>query len=70
MRCMDKTRVMDFFGGREATAHAIGCTPQAVSDWPDELPPRIQDRVIAAAVREGKKIPPDMLAANRRAHAA
>lgn len=67
---MDKSRVLDFFGGRDETAEAIGCTPQAISDWPEELPPRIQDRVIAAAVRQGKKIPADMLAANRRAHAA
>ena len=29
----------------------IGCSGAAVRKWPDELPPRLVDRVIAASVR-------------------
>lgn len=64
---MDKDRVINFFGGRNEAAEAIRCTAQAISEWPQDLPPRIQDRVIAAIVRQGKKVPADLLAANRRA---
>lgn len=29
----------------------VGCSGAAIRKWPDELPPRLVDRVIAAAVR-------------------
>ena len=29
----------------------VGCSAQAIRKWPDELPPRLVDRVIAASVR-------------------
>lgn len=54
---MRKADVINFFDdSRSVLAEAVGITPQGVSDWPDELPPRIQDRVIAAAVRTGRPI--------------
>jgi hypothetical protein len=58
---MRKDSAVDFFGGVAETAQAIGISSQAVSDWPDELPPRIADRVIAAAVRMGREVPPQFL---------
>ena len=55
---MLKTEAIKLLGGSPtAAASAIGITPQAVSQWPDELPERIADRVYAAlarAEREGK----------------
>lgn len=38
-------------------ARAIGITKGAITNWPEELSPIQQDRVIAAALREGKQIP-------------
>lgn len=58
---MQKTSAINFFGGVAETACAIGISSQAVSDWPDVLPPRIADRVIAAAVRVGREVPPEFL---------
>lgn len=51
--------------GENATeaAKAIGITAQALSQWPDELPPRLIDRVQAALWRrqqsrtKPKKVP-------------
>lgn len=62
---MRKQTVIEFFDGVTGTASAVGITPQAVSQWPDPLPPRIQDRVIAAAVRCGKDLTPELIAAVR-----
>ena len=56
---MLKQKVIEFFGSRNETAAAIGCTPQAVSLWPEVLSARIQDRVIAAAYRMKRRIPQD-----------
>lgn len=53
---MLKTEAIQKLGGSLAsTAEAIGITPQAVSQWPDILPPRIADRVHAAIAR--KQVP-------------
>lgn len=38
-------------GSVAAVAREIGITPQAVGQWPDELPPAIRDRVQAALWR-------------------
>ena len=35
-----------------AAADAVGITASAISQWPDELPPRLVDRVLAALVRK------------------
>lgn len=58
---MLKSDAIDFFGSHSQTADAIGITVQSVSDWPDTLPRRIADRVIAAAVRLGKEVPSHFL---------
>lgn len=60
---MNKLAAIEFFGGVAKTADAIGIKPQAVSDWPEDLPARIADRVIAAAVRHGRSadIPRDWI---------
>ncbi|MCF8156424.1 MAG: Cro/Cl family transcriptional regulator [Rhodoferax sp.] len=45
---MLKTQPIELLGGtRAAAAKAIGISYQAVNAWPDELPPRIADRVYA-----------------------
>lgn len=51
---MLKTKAIELLGGDVASAaRAIGIEYQAVVKWPDVLPPRIADRVIAAVAREG-----------------
>jgi hypothetical protein len=55
---MQKTLALELLGGTVAkAAEAIGINSQAISQWPDELPPRLADRVIAACVRKGIKVP-------------
>jgi NaMN:DMB phosphoribosyltransferase len=57
---MLKIKAIELLGGTTtAAAAAIGITPQAVADWPDELPKRIEDRVLAALYRQqhGDKLP-------------
>lgn len=52
---MTKDEALTALGGtRSAAAAAIGCTPQAISQWPDILPRRIEDRVLAALSRMKK----------------
>lgn len=53
VRRMDKQKVIDAFDSVSELARILGCTPSAIFQWPDELPRRLQDRVIAAAVRKG-----------------
>lgn len=49
---MLKSEALEALGGTvAAAAKAIGITPQAVGQWPDELPPAIRDRVQAALWR-------------------
>lgn len=49
---MDKQKAIEILGGTVAlAAKAIGISSSAVSQWPDVLPSRIEDRVIAAAAR-------------------
>ncbi len=49
---MKKSDAIEKLGGTAtAAAEKIGITPQAVSQWPDELPARIADRVYAAMAR-------------------
>lgn len=50
---MFKTKAIELLGGSiAAAADAIGISYQAVNQWPDELPPRIADRVYAAIARK------------------
>jgi len=50
---MNKQEAIKLFGTQVALAAAVGIGKSAVSDWPEVLPPRISDRVIAACVRSG-----------------
>ncbi len=54
---MGKDQAIQMLGGTiEVAAKAIGISYQAVSKWPDVLPPRIADRVIAAYARKHRLI--------------
>lgn len=62
MATMKKSRAIELLGGTvSAAAEAIGITPAAISQWPDELPRRIADRVIAALARQGKYMPYELM---------
>ncbi|MFD2755985.1 Cro/CI family transcriptional regulator [Comamonas terrae] len=53
---MKKTDAIQLLGGSVAkAAEAIGINSQAISQWPDVLPPRISDRVQAALWRMSQK---------------
>lgn len=55
---MEKIKAIELLGGTVAkAADAIGINSQAISQWPDTLPPRLADRVIAACVRSGIAVP-------------
>lgn len=57
---MLKSRAIELLGGTvTSTAQAIGVSPSAVTQWPDELPDRIADRVLAVQAR--KHLPPELL---------
>lgn len=59
---MLKTKAIELLGGSvTAAAECLGVTYQAVSKWPDELPIRIADRVIATLMRQGRRVPPELL---------
>jgi len=50
---MKKSLAIKTFGSASYLARVLGCTPSAIFQWPDILPLRIEDRVLAACVREG-----------------
>lgn len=57
---MNKARAIEMLGGTpKLAAEAVGVTASAVSQWPDVLPDRIADRVLAALAR--KHLPPDLI---------
>ena len=63
---MKKTLALQMLGGTVAkAAEAIGINSQAISQWPEELPPRLADRVIAACARQGIAIPACVLHATK-----
>lgn len=50
---MLKTKAIELLGGTvTAAARAVGITPAAVTQWPDDLPDRIADRVLAVLARQ------------------
>lgn len=60
---MDKAKAISLLGGTiSAAAEAIGVSYQAVDKWPDPLPRRIADRVLAAQAR--KHLPPELIGAD------
>ena len=57
---MQKAKAIELLGGTvTAAAQAVGVTYQAVDKWPDPLPSRIEDRVLAALAR--KHLPPAVI---------
>ena len=53
-----KQQAIELLGGTvSAAAKTLGIEYQAVAKWPESLTPRIEDRVIAALVRSGRKVP-------------
>lgn len=59
MPAMNKAHAIELLGGTvTAAAQEIGVTPSAVTQWPDELPPRLVDRVQAALWRMQNKAAP------------
>lgn len=48
---MTKTQAVGLFRTRRALADALGITPSAVSQWPDDLPTRLTDEIVGAALR-------------------
>ena len=51
-RLMNKAKAIELLGGTAEAARRLGVSYQAVNKWPDELPPRIADRIVAALARE------------------
>lgn len=57
---MKKQRAIELLGGTNTAAAAeCGVTPSAISQWPDELPENIENRVLAALAR--KHLPPELI---------
>lgn len=48
---MQKKEVIEFFGSVDAVAKLVGSTSGAVSQWPDTLSYRVQDRILGACMR-------------------
>jgi DNA-binding transcriptional regulator YdaS (Cro superfamily) len=63
---MTKADAIKLLGGpkgqQRQLAEAVGVSDSAVSQWPETLPPRLADRVIAAAMRKRIAIPKRMSA--------
>lgn len=60
---MDKATAIRLLGGTvTAAAVEIGVTPSAIAQWPDALPPRLSDRVLAALAR--KHLAPELIGAD------
>lgn len=67
-RLMLKSKAIELLGGTvAAAAEAVGITYQAVDKWPDALPSRISDRVLAALAR--KHLPPEVIGERNAAEA-
>lgn len=54
---MDKSTAISHFGSATSLARALGITPQAVYQWPEQLDQRRADLVLGAMVRLGMKLP-------------
>lgn len=50
---MLKSKAIELLGGSvTAAAEAVGISPSAVTQWPEVLPSRIADRVLAALAKK------------------
>jgi hypothetical protein len=68
---MDKSEAIGLLGGSAmAAAEAIGISKSAVYQWPDDLPPTISDRVLAALWRKSQGLPPPQRELDHEAKAA
>ncbi|UMT84138.1 hypothetical protein FRC75_12615 [Paracidovorax citrulli] len=68
---MQRQVAIDLLGGTTAAAaEVLGVSYQAVSKWPDPLPGRIRDRVVAACVYEAIELPPDIVGCRKRSRLA
>lgn len=54
---MKRDQAALFFGNLTSMSKALGISPAAISQWPDDLTIRQQDEVIGAALRLGKLTP-------------
>ena len=60
---MHKLKAIELLGGTIAlAAEAVGISYQAVDKWPDDLPARISDRVLAVQAR--KHLAPELIGCN------
>lgn len=50
-RPLTKSQALEVFGSVNAMADAIGVTPGAISQWPDDLSIRQQNEVVGAIFR-------------------
>jgi len=67
---MNKQQVIDFFGGVNATAKALGIAQPSVSNWPDRLPELRQlqvERLTKGKLRAGAECDPYRVPAVKRA---
>ena len=68
---MTKTEAIALLGGSiPAAAAAVGVTYQAVDKWPDELRPRIADRVQAALWRIQNGVPHPVVSTQQQTEVA
>jgi hypothetical protein len=57
---MRKSKAIELLGGSVASAaKTIGVSYQAIDKWPEDLPRRLADRVLAALAR--KHLPPELI---------
>jgi hypothetical protein len=64
---MTKKDAAKIFGGtNKSLANAVGVSNSAVSQWPDQLPQDLIDRLIGAAIRLGKAVPGVLEAGSQR----
>ena len=58
---MTKKQAISLFGSAASLSRAYGCTKSNVSQWPEELSEAVTDRVAIAAVRQGIRLPEELL---------
>ena len=65
---MKKAKAIELLGNSvKAAAASLGVTSSAVSQWPEELPRSIENRVLAELAR--RHLPPDLIGAEGTAPA-